>query len=123
MPEGLIAPGLFTNGIAEPLTYFATLALFGFVIMGSALIRHEMLLLACIPPVFVAAIMGFIMALYSGETFGWGPTVAAILLGAIPAWFVARRLSARDLLLTIYLTWAVALVLSLVGFGFPDRGE
>jgi hypothetical protein len=123
MPEGLIAPGLFTNGIAEPLTYFATLALFGFVIMGSALMRHEMLLLACIPPVFVAAIMGFIMALYAGETFGWGPMAASILLGAAPAWFAARRLSARDLLLAIYLAWAVALVLSLVGFGFPDRGE
>ncbi len=107
--------------IAEPATYFATLALFGFVIMGSALMRHEMLLLACMPPVFVAAIMGFIMALYAGDAFGWVPTGASILLGAVPAWYVARRLKSRDLLLAIYLAWAVALVLALIGFGFPDR--
>ena len=110
------------EGIAEPATYFATLALFGFVILGSAMMRHEMLLLACIPPVFVAAITGFIMALYAGETFGWAPTGASILLGAVPAWFVARRLTSRDLLLAVYLAWAFALVLALVGFGFPDRG-
>jgi hypothetical protein len=83
--------------------------------------QHDMWLLACIPPVFVAAIMGFIMALYAGETFGWWPTVASSLLGAVPAWFVSRRFKARDLLLFIYLFWAIALVLSLIGFGFPDR--
>jgi hypothetical protein len=51
------------SDIAEPATYFATLALFGFVIIGSALIRHEMVLIACILPVFIAAIKGFISAL------------------------------------------------------------
>jgi hypothetical protein len=109
------------EGIGEPATYFATLALFGFVILGSAMMRHEMLLLACIPPVFVAAITGFIMAIYAGETFGWAPTAASILVGAGPAWFLARRLTSRDLLLAVYLAWALALVLALVGFGFPDR--
>jgi hypothetical protein len=122
MPEGLVSQGLWAEGIAEPATYFVTLALFGFVIMGSAMMRHEILLLACIPAVFVAAIMGFVMALYAGDTFGWAPTIAAILLGAVPGWVVARRLVARDLLLVVYLAWAVALVLALVGFGFPDRG-
>lgn len=108
--------------MAEPATYFATLALFGFVVLGSAMMRHEMLLLACIPPVFVAAIMGFVMALYAGDAFGWAPTLASILLGALPAWYLARRFKPRDLLLSVYLAWAVALVLALLGFGFPDRG-
>jgi hypothetical protein len=107
--------------IAEPAAYFVTLILFGLVIMGSAMMRHEMLLLACIPPVFVAAIMGFINALYAGDAFGWVPTLASILLGAVPGWYLGRRLKARDLLLTIYLAWAVALVLTLVALGFPDR--
>jgi hypothetical protein len=122
VPEGIVAQGLLAEGIGEPATYFATLTLFGFVILGSAMMRHEMLLLACIPAVFVAAIMGFVMALYAGETFGWAPTGAAILLGAVPGWFLARRLTPRDLLLVVYLAWAIALVLALVGFGFPDRG-
>jgi hypothetical protein len=107
--------------MAEAATYFATLALFAFVILGSAMMQHDMLLLACIPPVFVAAIMGFIMALYAGETFGWALTITSVLLGALPAWYVSRRFKARDLLLFIYLGWAIALVLSLIGFGFPDR--
>ncbi|HVY14845.1 MAG TPA: hypothetical protein VHB27_06440 [Rhodopila sp.] len=107
--------------IAEPLVYFVTLALLGFVICASAFMRHEMLLLACIPPVFVAAIMGFIMGLYAGDTFGWAPTAASVLLGAAPAWYLARRFKPRDLLVSIYLAWALALVMALIGFGFPDR--
>jgi hypothetical protein len=107
--------------VAEAAIYFATLALFSFVILGSALMRHDMLLLACIPPVFVAAIMGFVMALYAGEAFGWFPTIASTLLGCIPAWYISRRVRSRDLLLFIYLGWAIALILALIGFGFPDR--
>jgi hypothetical protein len=80
-----------------------------------------MLLLACIPPVFVALIVGFIMALYAGDAFGVVPTGVALLVGAVPAWWLSRRFQPRDLLVGIYLGWAVALVLALVGFGFEDR--
>jgi hypothetical protein len=107
--------------MAEAAVYLATIALFSFVILGSALMQHDMLLLACIPPVFVAAIMGFIMALYAGNTFGWLPTIGSTLVGGVPAWYVSRRVKSRDLLLFIYLGWAIALILSLIGFGFPDR--
>ncbi len=54
----------------EALTYLATLTLFSFVLVGAALIRHEMLLLASIPPVFVAMITGFVMMLYAEDRFG-----------------------------------------------------
>ena len=47
----------------EALTYLSTIALFSFVASAAALIRHEMMLLACIPAVFVALIMGFVMAI------------------------------------------------------------
>lgn len=83
--------------------------------------KHEMLLLACIPPVFVAAIVGFIMAIYAGDAFGWIPTGAAVLCGTPVAWWAATRYSSRDLLIGIYLAWALALVVALVAFGFPDR--
>lgn len=107
--------------MAEALVYFVTLALFSFVIVSTAFIRHEMLLLACIPPVFVAAIVGFVMALYAGDTFGPWPTAASVLLGAPAGWYSARQFKPRDLLIAIYLAWTAALVLALVGFGFPDR--
>ncbi len=107
--------------MAEALAYLLTLALFSFVIVGSARMRHEMLLLACIPAVFVALIVGFVMALYAGDTFGAAPTGVALILGGPPAWWLARRFKPRDLLIAIYLAWAVALVVALIAFGFPDR--
>jgi hypothetical protein len=107
--------------VTEALAYLPTLALFSFVTVASALMRHEMLLLACIPPVFVALIVGFVMAIYGGDTFGLLPTGAALVLGIPPGWWLARRLQPRDLLIAIYLAWAVALVLALTAFGFPDH--
>jgi hypothetical protein len=107
--------------VEEALAYLSTLALFSFVIVASALMRHEMLILACIPPVFVAMIVGFVMAIYAGDTFGWLPAAAPLALGAPPGWFLGRRLKPRDLLLAIYLAWTVAMVLALVAFGFPDH--
>jgi len=108
--------------VEEALVYFATLALFSFVIAAAVLMRHDMLLLACIPPVFVAMIVGFVMAIYAGDAFGVVPTGAALMIGAPPAWMAARRFRQRDLLIAIYLAWAVSLVLALAAFEFPDRG-
>jgi hypothetical protein len=107
--------------LAEALAYLLTLALFGFVIVASARMRHDMLLLACIPPVFVALVVGFIMALYASDAFGMTPTGGALALGALPGWWLARRFNPRDLLLAIYLAWAAALVVALAAFSFPDR--
>jgi hypothetical protein len=106
--------------VIEAVIYLTTLTLFSFVTIASGLMRHEMLLLACIPPVFVALIVGFVMTLYAGDAFGVLPTGGALLLGGLPGWWLARRFQPRDLLIAIYLGWAVALVLALVGFGFPD---
>ena len=105
----------------EALAYLLTLALFSFVIAASAMMRHEMLILACIPPVFVAMIVGFVMTIYAGDTFGWPTSATALAIGVPPGWWLARRLRSRDLLIAIYLAWAIALVLALVAFSFPDR--
>ncbi|HEY4174709.1 MAG TPA: hypothetical protein VGM42_16890 [Rhodopila sp.] len=105
----------------EALAYLPTLTLFGFVIIASALIRHEMLILACIPPVFIAMIVGFVMAIYAGDTFGWPASAAALAIGVPPGWWLARRLKPRDLLIAIYLAWSIALVLALIAFSFPDH--
>ena len=75
--------------MGEAVAYLLTLALFSFVVIASARMRHEMLLLACIPPVFVACIVGFVMALYASDTFGAAPTGVALALGAPPGWWLA----------------------------------
>jgi thiamine transporter ThiT len=107
--------------VAEAATYLTTLALFSFVTIASAMMRHEMLTLVCIPAVFVAMIVGFIMAMYAGDNFGLLPTFAALAVGIPPGWWLGRRLNSRDLLIAIYLVWSIALVLSLIAFGFPDH--
>jgi hypothetical protein len=107
--------------VEEALAYLLTLALFSFVTVASGMMRHEMLILACIPPVFVSLITGFIMAVYAGDAFGLLPTGVALVLGVPAGWWVARRLKPRDLLIAIYLGWAVASALALVAFRFPDH--
>jgi hypothetical protein len=107
--------------MTEALVYLATLALFSFVVVGAALIRHEMLILASIPPVFVALITGFIMAIYAQDNFGLLPVVAVLLLAVPFALWLGRRFPSRDMLISIYLAWAFGMVLALVAFSFPDR--
>ena len=104
----------------EGLTYFATLALFGYVVLAAARVRHEMALLACIPPVFVALISGFVMGIYAWGAFGIGLVAAALAPGWPAARFLAHRYSPRDLLISIYLAWAAGMVCALVAFEFPD---
>lgn len=106
--------------LTEAAVYLGTVGLFAFVIIASARLRHDTLILVCIPPVFVAMVMGFVMGLYAWENFG--PAPAAIALGVpVPlAWRLAGRYSTKDQLIAIYLAWAVALVLALVAFQFPD---
>ena len=107
--------------MAEAVAYSLTLALFSFVIIASARLQDEMLLLACIPPVFVALIVGFVMALYASGAFGVVPTGAGLLVGGLPGWLLARRFKPRAVLITIYLAWAAALAVALVAFEFPDQ--
>jgi hypothetical protein len=104
----------------EAFVYALTLALFSFVILATARMRHDMMLLGCIPPTFMAIVMGFIMALYSADQFGWVLVVLAVVLPGPIAWRLSRQYSPRDLLITIYLAWAAGLVSALAAFAFPD---
>ena len=83
--------------------------------------RHETFLVACIPPVFVAFVLGFSMAIYAWDTFGTAQSVASAGVGWAGARAVARRYPPRDFLIVIWLTWAIALVFGLLAMGFPDR--
>ena len=43
-----------------------------------------------------------------------------LLPGYPAARHLARRFSTRDLIIAIYLAWAVGMVVALIGFSFPD---
>jgi hypothetical protein len=104
----------------EGATYFVALAMFAFVIFGTVYVRHETLILACIPPMFVALVVGFTMWIYAFETFGVAMALAALVAPFPLAWRLGRRYSVRDLLIVIYLAWAAGMVFALVAFSFPD---
>ena len=106
--------------MAEALTYGVAVALFAFVVCAAGFVRHNMVILGCIPPVFVAIIAGFAMWVHLVWLAGIGPGVVALLPAYPAARHIGRRFSTRDLLIVIYLTWAVGMVVALVGFSFPD---
>src|ERR1700733_4806071 len=104
----------------EGATYFVALAMFAFVIFGTVYVRHETLILVCIPPMFVALVVGFTMWIYAFETFGVAMALAALVVPFPLAWRLGRRYSVPDLLIVIYLAWAAGMVFALVAFSFPD---
>jgi hypothetical protein len=106
--------------VAEPLIYGLAVALFGIVVCTAAFVRHEMLVLACIPPVFVAFIMGFTMWVHLLGLAGLGGGIAALLPGYPTARILARRFDTRDLLIAVYLAWVGGMAVALVGVSFPD---
>ncbi len=94
--------------------------LFGFVICAAARMKHDLIVVACIPPVFVAMVMGFVMAIYAGDTYGIAVPIVALIPGAVGAWQLPKRYAPRDQLIAIYLAWVVGMVFALIGVGMPD---
>jgi len=82
--------------------------------------RHDLLLVFCIPAVFVAIVMGFSMGIYAWDRFGTPQAVGSVVLGWFGARELSRRYDSRDLLIAIYLVWAVGLLVGLLAVGFPD---
>ena len=90
------------------------------MVLAAARMRHDVMLVFCIPAVFVAIVMGFSMGIYAWDTFG---TLQALACPVV-AWFgareLARRYDARDFLVAIYLVWVVGLVFAMIAVEFPD---
>jgi hypothetical protein len=104
----------------EATAYFVSLVLFSFVVFGTVYVRHETLILACIPPMFVALVVGFVMFIYALETFGPAVALPALIIPFPLAWRLSRRFSVRDMMIVIYLAWAMGMVVALMAFSFPD---
>ena len=106
--------------MAEGVFYGATLTMFCFVLYASARFRHETLILACVPPVFVSIVLGFFMGISAWYTI----SPAVVLVAAILPWQLAKNLAGRyaprDLLIAIYLAWTIGLALAPIAFSFPD---
>ncbi len=104
----------------EQAVYTIAIALFAFTILATARMDQDLLLVACIPPVFVALVMGFTMAIYAGDTFGLALPFLALLPAAVGAWQLPKYYAGRDRLIAIYLAWVVGMAFALIGIGMPD---
>lgn len=121
---GSAGPGAVTGVVpwvgAESLTYGVAISLFAFVVCAAGFVRHEMAILACIPPVFVALIAGFAMWGHLFGLAGISAGIVALLPGYPAARHLGRRFGTRDMLIAIYLAWTVGMVVARIGFSFPD---
>ena len=104
----------------EGPVYFVAVTLFWVVVLATARMQHDVLLVFCIPAVFVAIVLGFTMGLYAWDRFGTVPALVSPLLAWFGAKWLARRYTERDLLIAIHLVWAAGLVAALLAIGFPD---
>ena len=102
----------------EQALYFASLALFGFVVFAGRRIPDSTFILASIIPVFLAAIIGIVIWVYAWTQFGALLSIGALLL----AWGIVRAfghiVSTRTLFVAIY----VALTGGLVCARFAMQG-
>ena len=96
------------------------MTLFWLVVLATARMQHDVLLVFCIPAVFVALVLGFAMDVYAWDRFGTLQVLVSPLLAWLGARWLARRYTGRDLLIAIYLVWVVGLVAALLAIGFPD---
>jgi positive regulator of sigma E activity len=94
--------------------------LFWVVLLAAGRMRHDVMLVFCIPPVFVAIVMGFSMGIYAWDSFGTLQALACPVLAWFGARELERRYNQRDFLIAIYLVWAVGLVFASVAVAFPD---
>lgn len=91
------------------LLYFVSIALFGFVVLGAAQLPNDMWLVIAIFPVFIAMILGYMMWVYAWSEFGWPVSVGSLVVPIVAAVLV-RRVSTRNLFVTICATTVLALV-------------
>jgi hypothetical protein len=103
------------------LLYFLAIALFGFTVLGAARLPNDMWLIMAIFPVFIAAILGFVMWL-----FAWGQYDMPVSIGALIVPVVAvvamRRWSTRNMFIAICAAVVLGLIVARFAFLAADIG-
>ena len=103
------------------ILYFVSLALFGFVIFAAAQMPSGWLV-ACILPVFLAAMIGFFMFVFAWAEFGAVLCVGSLVLPFVVMQLLRRSLSSRGMFIAICGTTVVGLVCARFAFWAADVG-
>lgn len=105
-----------------PLLYFLSIALFGFVVLGASQIPNGMWLVACIFPVFIAMILGFVMWVFAWSEYSIVVSLGSLLAPVVGIVAIRRRLSTEWLFAVICAAVVVALVFARFAFIAADIG-
>ena len=99
-----------------PALYFASIALFGFSILGAAQLPNSVWLVIAIFPVFIDMILGFVMWIYAWSEFGLAVSVGSLAVAVAAALTARRRLSTRDLFIAVCATVVLGLICARFAF-------
>jgi hypothetical protein len=104
------------------LLYFISIALFGFAVVATLLVPESNWLIACIFPVFISLILGFVMSIYAWSEFGAPLGVGSLIAPLVAVVLIRRSLSTRTLFVAICAAVAVGLVCARLAFMAADIG-
>ena len=104
------------------LLYFVSVALFAFAVLAATRVPESNWLVACIFPVFIALILGFVMSVYEWSEFGVPIGAASLIVPVVAIVLINRRLSARNLFIAICGSTVVGLVCARLAFMAADLG-
>ena len=105
-----------------PLLYFLSIALFGFVVLGASQIPNGIWLVACIFPVFLAMILGFVMWVFAWSEYSLVVSLGSLIVPIVGIVAVRRRLSTERLFAAICVAVVVGLVFARFAFMAADIG-
>jgi hypothetical protein len=105
-----------------PALYFVTLALFGFTIFAAAQVPDSTWLVACIFPVFLASIVGFVMWIFAWSEFGMPVSVGSLLVAFLAARLLRRSLTIRNMFFAICAATVAGLICARFAFIAADIG-
>ena len=102
--------------------YFAAIALFGFAALATFRVPESTWLVACIFPVFIALILGFVMSVYAWSEFGVTLGAGALIVPLAAVALMRGKASARTLFIAICGATVAGLVCARFAFIAADLG-
>jgi hypothetical protein len=103
--------------------YFASIALFAFATLAAAQVPDSNWLVACIFPVFIALILGFVMWVYAWSEFDLSVSIGSLVAPIVAVVLVRRSsVSTRNLFIAICAAVVVGLICARFAFLAADIG-
>jgi hypothetical protein len=104
------------------LLYFVSIALFVFAVLATLLVPDSNWLVACIFPVFISLIVGFVMSIYAWSEFGAALGAGSLIVPLVAVVLIRGVLSVRNLFIAICAAVLVGLVCARFAFLAADIG-